>query len=112
MKTANKTKRKPRARKEEPSRSLINKLKQTFTTSGDPQLEALAPHVAGGVRILNYMFASLEAAQQVAAPKGIVISHLEVRVKDPSNAEAVGRMTTACWMLDRVKEALGHVEKV
>ena len=77
----------------------------------NPELAHMAPYVAGGLKIVNFAFDSLTEAQKIKAPPGIEIGEITVRVKNVNSPKAIGEMTTAVWMLDAIKGAIGYEDE-
>lgn len=77
----------------------------------NPELAHMAPYVAGGLKIVNFAFDSLTEAEKVQAPPGIEIGDITVRVKNPNSLRQVGEMTTALWMLEAIKKAIGYTDE-
>ena len=76
-----------------------------------PELEHMAPYVAGGLKIVNFAFDAMSEIEKVKAPPGIEVGEITVRVKNPNSVKAMGEMTTAIWMLDAIKQAIGYSDK-
>jgi hypothetical protein len=89
----------------------VTSLKKTF--EADPELQHLAPHIEGGVEILDYAFKAMDAAQTVKAPAGIELGAVEVRAIDENDEKAVGEVAVALWMLECIsKQLLGDTNEV
>lgn len=86
------------------NRATVNKLKNVFRK--DPELAWLVPHVTNGYKILQYMFAAVEAAEKVKTPRGIEFGGLDVRIKNLDDKKAMGAITVAGWMIDKLSEQL------
>jgi hypothetical protein len=81
------------------TQATLADLKKLFEANND--LKDLAPHVAGGVKILDYSFAAMDAASAVKPPhKGIELSAIEVRAADPNDEKSMGEVAVAHWMLE------------
>ena len=103
----------PKALKKAPKfvddKTSVANIRKAF--KANPELAHMAPHVAGGLKIVNFAFDSLTEAQKIKAPPGTELAEITVRVKNPDSPRAVGEMTTAVWMLDAIKKAIGYEDE-
>lgn len=85
-----------------PDPKTLKKLKKVFKAS--PDTAWMAAHVDDGVKVLQYAFAVMDATAKVKAPNGVAIKEVVVWAKKPNSKKAIGAVTVANWMMDRVAE--------
>jgi hypothetical protein len=77
----------------------------------NPELASMAPHVAGGIKAVEYAFSVLDAAETIEAPHGIELSAIEIRAKNTTSEKAVGEVTCANWIIEIIKQQIGHKDE-
>jgi hypothetical protein len=77
---------------EKSDKKLISNLRKHLRQSEDPELVALAPHIAKGLSGVLYTFATLDEARKVSAPRGFRVKSIEVDGPE-------GPVKAANWLL-------------
>ena len=89
--------------------STIAQLKKLL--KANPELAPHAPYIAGGIRVVEYSFNALEAAQKVEAPRGIKVSAIEIAPKNLTSKRAVGEVVCANWIFECIKQQIGYEDE-
>lgn len=92
------------------TKATLAELKGLFESK--PELQHMAPHVAGGVEAFDYAFRALEAACDITPPKGIELGAVEVRAIDPNDEKAMGEIAVTEWLINCVLIQLDESKKV
>lgn len=88
-------------KKPETDRAAINRLKKSMVGLHNKELQAMAPHLPGAMRIITYGFSVLDSAAKVKAPRGIKIKELKLTAANP---KAIADLVCANWILGIVKK--------
>ena len=72
----------------------------------NPDLAHLAPHIAGGIKVVEYGFNVLDAAALIPPPQGVEIVALEFRANS-RNKKASGEVECANWIIETLKQRVG-----
>jgi hypothetical protein len=97
-------------KKPETDRAAINRLKKSMVGLHNKELQAMAPHLPGAMRIITYGFSVLDSAAKVKAPRGIKIKELKLTAANKelkltaANPKAIADLVCANWILGIVKK--------
>lgn len=82
----------------------LAELRKLFKSSSE--LAPLAPYLAGGIKVIEYLFNAMDAANTVAAPCGIKLSAVEVSAKNPSSKKSLGEISVANWIIEAINKQI------